>query len=164
MLHTIDRCCTVTPMVNNKRVINRAIATEFVSSVNSKTFCAYCGKQPIEWHHADHPNQPNARVSSLRTQGASITRIQLEMDRCTPLCRTCHMIEDNRMANLTGVYKKGVIYVGPKPCICCSRSVRPTRRGMCTGCYNHHQGLRVRKRPNGCGCVPPDHVWQDSLF
>lgn len=88
--------------VNRER--RRKVATEYVNSINSRTYCTVCGGQPVEWHHEDHPDKPNDRVSSLRTQGASVERIRQEMDRCEPLCRRHHMIADGRMKNLIGNY------------------------------------------------------------
>lgn len=124
----------------------RAIATEFVEKTNSKTFCSNCGGQPIEWHHDDHPNRPNARVSSLRAQGASITRIQQEMDRCTPLCRKCHMQGDGRMKALKDLqpYQKGKEYVSKSPCALCGRSFKPLRKGLCWSCSEDHRSKSKR--------------------
>lgn len=62
------------------------------------------------------------------------------------------MIEDGRMNQFEGPYKKGVIYVEPKPCDCCSKLTKPPRRGMCVTCYNHHMGIRVRKTISYPGC------------
>lgn len=132
----------------------RLVATEFVNEVNSRTVCMVCGSQPIEWHHEDHPKQPNARVSSLRTQGASIQRIQREMDRCTPLCRLHHMEIDGRLASLRSnqPYQRGKTYVGKLPCSCCGRAAKPLRNGRCVTCDNHHSGRRIRKTNSCDGC------------
>lgn len=131
----------------------RAVATEFVLEVNANTVCAECGTQPVEWHHFDHCQQPNARVSSLRTQGASVARIQREMDVSTPLCRSCHMKVDGRAQALqqNKPRQRGTVFP-VENCSCCLRPAKPLRQGMCSGCYNHHQGLRLRKNPNGCNC------------
>ncbi len=126
------------PMTSKERRIrNREIATVYVDLVNSMTDCLHCGGNPIEWHHDDHPVYPNARVSSLRAQGASISRIQQEMDRCVPLCRSCHMREDGRTEALheNKPNQKGVSTVGPRPCKECGVPAKPTRRGMCYSCY-----------------------------
>ncbi len=140
-----------------KREINRAIATKFVNKVNQQTLCQHCGTQPIEWHHADHPKQPNARVSSLRTQGSSIRRIQQEMDRCTPLCRSCHMAEDGRTEALLASTpnQKGVVLVGLKPCIECEKPYKPLRKGRCWTCSEKYRcGGRFHTSCDGC-CSPP---------
>lgn len=151
LLHTIDECCIMAVM---NRIDRRKIATEFVEKINTKTCCAHCGEQPVEWHNPDHVEKPNSRVSSLRTQGASVERIQMEMDSCIPLCRICHMIEDGRLDSLrkSQPYQLGEIYVPPLPCSCCFRLSKPLRRKMCTGCYNHQMNIRPRKMQNGCGC------------
>lgn len=128
----------------NRREIARQIATEFVNEVNARTFCNRCGAQPIEWHREEHEGKPNSRVSSLRTQGSTIARIQREMDLCEPLCRRCHMKEDGRgiRLHLAGPYQKGQTYVDPKPCINCGKLAKPTRRKMCNHCYLKHMGIR----------------------
>ena len=140
--------------VMRTREQRRSEATYFVSEVNSKTRCQVCGGQPIEWHHDDHPKHPNARVSSLRTQGASIRRIQKEMDRCIPLCRRHHMEIDGRLDNLIANHprKRGDIITVPVPCSCCNRPTKPLRNGMCVTCDNHHSGRRLRKTASCSGC------------
>lgn len=122
----------------------RVVATAFVDEVNARTLCVHCGAQPVEWHREEHVDRPNARVSSLRTQGASVDRIQAEMDLCVPLCRSCHMIEDGRLVALRSAapYQKGKIYVTPRPCIDCGREFKPLRRGRCWSCSE-------RVRPGG---------------
>ena len=156
MLHTLYECCRLSNMADKERRVRfRAIATAFVTHINEATFCAECGEQPVEWHNYDHCNNPNARVSSLRSQGASVARIQHEMDISTPLCRGCHMRVDGRAARLreNAPYQKGLVYVTPKPCSCCELPYKPLRLGMCSSCYNHHSGLRIRKNRTICdGC------------
>ena len=127
-----------------RRIECREIATAFVNEVNARTVCAECGDQPVEWHNDDHPEYPNKRVSSLRTQGASIQRIQAEMDRCTPLCRLCHMKADGRLDALRSSqpHQKGQIYVPPQPCSDCGRPAKPLRRGRCNHCYVKMMGIR----------------------
>lgn len=139
---------------NTNRLRNRRIATAFVEAVNAKTVCRVCDAQPIEWHGEDHPSRPNSRVSSLRTQGASVERIQAEMDKCVPLCRVHHMELDGRLDafRAAGSYQKGQVYVPPKPCSCCQMMTTRTRNGMCSTCDNHQSGRRLRKRLSSCGC------------
>ena len=150
--------------VKARRMRNRKIATEFVKEVNSNTFCRVCQAQPIEWHHDEHPDRPNDRVSSLRTQGASIERIQREMDRCVPLCRKHHMEVDGRIEALllSRPYKKGVTYVPPKPCNCCGRTTPRTRNGKCVTCDNHWSGRRVRLTISCEGCHAERKVERDE--
>lgn len=140
-------------MYRMSRATLRERNRSFVSSVNAATKCQECGAQPIEWHHFGHCKKPNARVSSLVTQGCSIARIQAEMDVCEPLCRTCHMKVDGRMASFLAARPRqpGSSFVDPSPCSCCGRVVKPLRRSLCSGCYNHQTGLRLRSRPV-CGC------------
>ena len=146
------------PMTPEQRLVKRVLATRFVDRVNRNTSCARCGGGPIEWHHEDHPEFPNRRVSSLRAQGASLRRIVREMRVCTPLCRTCHMTVDGRLdaLRLSGPYTKGQTYVGLLPCKCCGREYKPLRRGLCSSCYNHKTGLRKRVQPGCCA------EWKES--
>ena len=78
-----------------KRATNRA----YVDSVNARTVCAHCGAQPIEWHNPEHVelNRQDWRIGRMVNLPRSIAAIQAEMDRCTPLCRRCHMAEDGRL-------------------------------------------------------------------
>lgn len=157
----MDAAAVVVPMkmtTKERRAKNRAIATEFVNEVNSKTPCAHCGGGPIEWHGVHHIGKENARISSLRSQGCSTKRIQKEMDLCLPLCRSCHMIEDGRLATLAenAPRQKGQTYVQPKPCSCCGRVTKRTRSGMCSTCDNHHSGRRLRVTNSCDGCCGSD--------
>src|SRR3990167_8680290 len=117
----------------------RKIATEFVETINRHSQCVLCGKQPIEWHREEH--KENARVSSLRAQGASIRRIEAEMRLCTPVCRSCHMRSDGRLTALrqNAPYQRGGVYVAARPCIICHRVFKPLRRGMCYTCSERHR-------------------------
>jgi hypothetical protein len=144
----------------------RLIATEFVAEINSKTVCAHCSAQPIVWHGEHHPEKPNARISSLRTQGCSVERIQQEMDVCTPLCRGCHMREDGRYKALRAAspFQPGVEVVPPKPCLCCAKVVKITRRGMCSGCYNCETGLRPHKQKRCGDMCCYEHEIEEVLF
>lgn len=127
-----------------RRQRGRKAATAFVEAINSVTFCARCGAQPIEWHRPEHEEKPNSRVSSLRAQGQSIKRIWSEMQLCTPLCRSCHMKEDGRgeILQRNRPYQKGETYVPPRPCERCGKPAKPTRRGMCWTCYIKAMGIR----------------------
>jgi hypothetical protein len=123
-------------MTTERRAERRRVATAYVEAVNANTVCADCGGGPIEWHHPDHPSQPNSRVSSLRAQGATVERIRREMERCTPLCRSCHMKADGRAAALFAAQpnQPGVSHP-PKPCRKCGLPYKPLRRGLCARCY-----------------------------
>lgn len=133
--------------VSPNRVRNREIATAFLAELNARTVCQVCGGQPIEWHHEDHPGQPNARVSSLRTQGLSLERIQREIDRCTPLCRSCHMREDGRLVELLKRAPRQAGMVLPSgTCSDCGREFKPLRRGRCFPCYQREFGQHWRGR------------------
>lgn len=142
---------------NNKgrRIRGRIRATAFVRDVNATTFCARCGKQPIEWHRTEHVDHSNWRISSLRTQGASLNRIKDELALCTPYCRSCHMLMDSRRVHLdkSKPQQKGKIYVPALPCNICARIAKPKRRGMCYTCYERHRvGGRQFQHTLSDGC------------
>lgn len=122
-------------------VAARLRARAFVGEINARTFCSHCGAQPIEWHNPEHVLQGkhHQRISKLVYQGRSRAFIQAEIDRCTPLCRRCHMVEDGRMAVFMEQARKPK--TKPKvPCIECGRM--PPRRTLqrCGACY---QRLRL---------------------
>lgn len=139
----------------------------YVENLRNETPCAHCGKSPIEYHHPDHPEKENDRVSSLVAQSnpsrpspVKWSRIAEEIARCIPLCRSCHMKEDGRLETLlaSAPYKKGQIYVPPAPCLICAKVVKPLRRGLCWGCSEQHRPKsRYFKHLyyDGC-CIPPE--------
>ena len=104
------------------------------------TPCRQCGKSPIEWHHEDHVDRPNDRVSSLVAQNRIWTRIEQEIKRCEPLCRSCHMKVDGRLLSLhiNKPNQPGKSFPS-SPCKVCRRLSKPLRRGMCYSCYERHR-------------------------
>lgn len=113
------------------RVRNR----EFIAAIRNQTVCANCGGQPIEWHHEDHPLHPGHRVSCLGANCATFERIQREIDRCTPLCRRCHMQADGRLQKFVANTPHHIL--PPQYCTNCQREYKPLRRGYCSRCYEH---------------------------
>lgn len=115
----------------------RARNREFVAEIRQRTVCAHCGAQPIDWHNPDHvnPGQGIRRIGNMISGNYTTASIQAEIDRCTPLCRRCHMREDGRLAGLSHMGR-----VGPKkprstaPCSECGRAYWPLRRGLCNAC------------------------------
>jgi hypothetical protein len=91
--------------VARQRAANRA----FIAEVNARTVCAHCGAQPIEWHNPEHveQNRQDYRISRLVQQPRSIEAIKAEMERCTPLCRRCHMAEDGRLRSFSATTQPG---------------------------------------------------------
>lgn len=81
-----------------RKARNRA----YIAEVNARTACAHCGSQPVEWHNPEHVelNRGRFRIGNLASSTASLDTIRAEMDRCTPLCRRCHMAEDGRLERL----------------------------------------------------------------
>lgn len=111
-----------------------AIARSFINEVNARTFCAHCGKQPIEWHNPEHVElgRRTFRIGNMVSYGYSLATIEAELKRCTPLCRGCHQRVDGRMDALI---KRALDRIQPpKPCEECSRLYKPLRRGLCSKC------------------------------
>lgn len=133
----------------------------YVKTLREKTPCTHCGATPIEYHHPNHPQKQNDRVSSLVAQSnpsrrspVPWQRILEEIQRCTPLCRSCHMKEDGRLTQLrvNTPRKKGQIITSAQPCVCCKKLTKPMRNKMCVTCDNHHSGRRLRKTNSCDGC------------
>ena len=108
----------------------------YVSEINARTVCAHCGSQPVEWHNPDHAKQgkDHQRIARLIGKCRSIAFIQAEIDRCTPLCRRCHMAEDGRLESFRAQAKAQERRKPPRPCVECSRLVTVTRHGRCSRC------------------------------
>ena len=89
---------------------NKLLAREFLKEVRSKIHCERCGGQPIDFHREEHEIDGNLRVSRMAARGHPIEVIQAEIDRCSALCRSCHMKEDGRLEvlRLNCPHKKGV--------------------------------------------------------
>jgi hypothetical protein len=131
-----------------KAVLSRIHARNraFVDGVNARTFCAHCGKQPIEWHNPEHVelNRERFRIGDMIRGHRTLEAIQTEMDRCTPLCRRCHMAEDGRLHRFIVVAERPKPKSHPMPCVQCSRLYKPLRRGLCNAC-NHRQRFVARR-------------------
>ncbi len=119
---------------------NRDIARTYVQSVRESTRCRNCGEQPIEWHSEAHITHTRMRVGVRVYNGHSIATIQKEIDRCTPLCRRCHMKEDGRLERLLKncPRQKGV-EIPAKNCRICGTAFKPLRNGRCRACYFYHR-------------------------
>lgn len=78
----------------------KARASAFVSSIRQMTFCQRCGAQPIEWHNQEHEGNPQRRIANMVGQGNTPIRILAEIEKCTALCRRCHMAIDGRTKKL----------------------------------------------------------------
>ena len=113
-------------------------ATQYVGEINARTVCANCGAQPIEWHNPEHVLQGRShrRISRLVHIGAAKQTIQTEIDRCTPLCRRCHMIEDGRMQRFVDAKGARGRRTPIQKCQECTREYKPLRRGLCSRCYD----------------------------
>lgn len=110
-------------------------AAEYRAQLLRDTVCAECGAQPIEWHHRIPQGPGDKPVSTLIVQGASRARIDREIAKCDPLCRSCHMRRDGRAAALSAArpFKCGDKQP-PKLCEKCGIPANPLRRGYCPSC------------------------------
>lgn len=122
-------------------------AREYVRAIRAKTVCVRCGRTPVDFHREGHEADHNQRIGPMMGRGCSVAAIAAELALCTPLCRRCHMREDGRSARLTALcpMKKGVVIVGPRPCVACGTLAKPLRRGLCNRC-NHRKRTRERKK------------------
>lgn len=124
---------------NHARTLVRNLA--FVAEVNARTVCAHCGAQPIEWHNPEHvlPGRSIYRIGHMARNQRSIAAIQAEMDRCTPLCRRCHMQEDGRMERFKKMAEPVHAVKPPKPCINCQTPAKPLRKWLCSRCESRRR-------------------------
>lgn len=119
--------------------VRQQTAKAFVADLNAKTLCAHCGDQPIEWHNPEHVelNRRHFRISAMADRGYTPEKIQEELDRCTALCRSCHMKADGR---LSALIESSPLKIGeslpPQPCQDCGRLYKPLRRGLCARDYD----------------------------
>lgn len=78
----------------------RQEAKVFVAAIRDATPCAHCGGKMSDWHNPDHVRFPDRRVGRMVSLARSFEVIMAEIAVCTPLCRRCHMAEDDRLALL----------------------------------------------------------------
>jgi hypothetical protein len=84
----------------------RRIARDFVNALKKVTPCAGCGGPMLDWHNPEHIDRPVRRISRMVGIGSTLRNIKLEIARCTPLCRRCHMTEDGRIKGLVALNRK----------------------------------------------------------
>lgn len=128
-------------------------ALAFVDHVTMHTLCAHCGAQPVEWHNPEHVelNRERFRISAMVQREEPIALIQAEMERCTPLCRRCHMQEDGRLARFINAGRSGRDGASPPICSECYRLVEKLRGPLCGACakrrYRRSKNERLRDIP-----------------
>lgn len=123
----------------------------FVEHIRRETVCARCGKQPIEWHSPEHDGHPERRIGVMVGKVRSIAAIQAELERCVPLCRSCHMREDGRLERLRENQPRqpGMTFP-PKFCSECCRPYKPLRRGRCSRCDQRKRYYDKKEVADGC--------------
>src|SRR3954453_20744027 len=107
---------------------NITITKAYFARLRAQTQCQYCGAQPIDWHHINGAETANHRVSSMAARGVPIHKLEEELAKCIPLCRSCHITAHR--------------HVPPQPCIKCAKLAKPLRKGLCNACY-----LRMKAYP-----------------
>ena len=136
----------------NARDTLKKLSRAYVDAINAKTKCAHCGAHPIEWHNPEHVElgRERFRIGTMASRGAPLDVIRAELDRCTPLCRRCHMAEDGRMRQFIAAgHAMRERLPKTKPCATCGKSSNPLRHGDCGRCYS-------RKHPQVRPPMPPD--------
>lgn len=78
----------------------RQAARVVVAGIRASTPCAHCGERMADFHSPEHVANPNRRVCRMVGRGVAVESILAEIARCTPLCRRCHMVEDERLGLL----------------------------------------------------------------
>lgn len=135
------------------RALARNLA--FITEVNARTTCAHCGIQPIEWHNPEHvlPGRALYRIGHMVRTVRAIAAIQAELDRCTPLCRRCHMIEDGRLRKFKQMASKPKPRGPMLPCANCLRLAKPLRRDLCSTCSSRQRYYRKTESGENVGAV-----------
>jgi hypothetical protein len=114
--------------------IRETRARAHVDKIREKLKCASCGSPhcvtPIEFHHDDHPAHPERRVGSLVKRGAPLEEIDLEISKCEPLCKICHLTLDGR---IEAFIERGRKY--GEQCIWCNKLDNHLSKGLCRTCY-----------------------------
>lgn len=81
-------------MVNTQQRADRNIA--WITGYLAQHPCSKCGAvEHLDFHHPG-PREDKDQVGRLVHRGASLGRIQEEIDRCVVLCRSCHRKHHNR--------------------------------------------------------------------
>lgn len=115
-------------------------ARSFVATVNAATPCARCGGGPIEWHNPTHVlGRKSYRIGYAVAHGRRVEEIAAEMDASTPLCRRCHMAEDGRLARFASEARTRDKTKPARSCVRCGLLYKPTRRGLCSRCYDRQR-------------------------
>ena len=120
---------------------HREMARLHVEEIRTKTVCSSCGEsKAIDFHHKDHPRYPSHRISQLIWEGVSLDRIDREIEKCTALCRRCHLVLDGRLENLKKVNPHYKIHVGPQRyCRFCEKPCKILWEGLCRSCFEHER-------------------------
>jgi hypothetical protein len=147
-------------VLSGARLARVAAAKAFYANVMALTTCIRCDGKPVDWHSPDHALGLRRRVNKMVSVGFSVAAITAEMEKCTPLCRSCHMKEDGRLDELL---KNGAAATArrrmqpPKSCAECERRSKPLRHGLCGRCYTRHQ-IATNPPSVVCGLRADVHV------
>ena len=129
-----DKAAVCRSCIKRQREEARTRGRALIAEINAQTVCAHCGTQPVEWHNPEHVelNRQTFRIGFMVSNGRPIEAITAELARCTPLCRSCHMKEDGRLATLK--QNRGNRPRNTNPCSNCQQLYFPLRRGLCHAC------------------------------
>ena len=72
------------------KIADRERARRFVAAYLSTHPCVSCGESDPVVLEFDHIKGKNAAIARLVADGATIERLQSEIDLCQVLCRNCH--------------------------------------------------------------------------
>ena len=87
---------------------------EWYNGYKKQFKCKYCNSnEDIHFHHID-PSNKKTEVSRLVHYGYSIDRILEEIEKCIPLCRSCHSKEGYRLGHI--LVKRSSRNSNPVPC------------------------------------------------
>lgn len=93
---------------NDKKKELSRLARAFVDSVLAVSCCVDCGendKRCLDFDHRD-PKAKRHDISRMVSQGASVERIAIEIEKCDIRCANCHRIRTYEM------FRKGELYSG----------------------------------------------------
>jgi len=83
------------PEYIEKNRVRKKKARKYLENLKKVHPCAICGESDsrcLDFHHSI-AHEKVAELSQLATDGASIDRLDRELDKCIVLCKNCHAKE-----------------------------------------------------------------------
>ena len=78
-----------------KNRLRKRVARRYLENLKRARSCMVCGESDfrcLDFHHSSGAEKV-AGLSQLATDGAAITRLDKELEKCVVLCRNCHAKE-----------------------------------------------------------------------